>query len=127
MILDEELDGVIQREDFYDALEAYSVAGEKHKNVDGSPYYPFQNRTLFKLIIELQKKDISHVDMFNACDIDDSASVNIAEIKRFVEALSTEFNQKEIFSLMNFLDIDKNGVIEKDEFIRGMKKGEQSY
>ena len=91
MILDEELDGVIKREDYYDALEAYNVSGEKHKNVDGSPYYPFENRALFKLIIELQKKDISHIEIFNACDIDDNMRIDINELKKFVEGLSTAF------------------------------------
>lgn len=127
MILDEELEGVIHRQDYYDALEAYNVAGEKHKNTDGTPYYPFENRALFKLIIELQNKDISHIEMFNACDVNDDMRIQISELRRFVDSLSSHFSQKELFTIMNYLDIDKNGVVEKDEFIRSMKKGEQSY
>ena len=35
MILDEDMEGHITREELYDALEAYNVAGEKHRAIDG--------------------------------------------------------------------------------------------
>ena len=28
---------------------------------------------------------------------------------------------------MNYLDIDKNGLVDKDEFLRQLTKGEQTY
>jgi hypothetical protein len=62
MILDEDIEGTITREEYYNALEAYNVSGEKHKSLDGfSVYYQFEYRTLFKLIVELRMKDISFV------------------------------------------------------------------
>ena len=56
--------------------------------------------------------------MFNACDVNDDSRVNIAEIRKFVEGLNPDFKQKEIHALMNYIDIDKNGIIDRDEFIR---------
>jgi Ca2+-binding EF-hand superfamily protein len=58
--------------------------------------------------------------MFNACDVNDDSRVEIGELKKFVEGLSGsgEFKIKEVYSLMNYLDIDKNGIIDKDEFLR---------
>jgi hypothetical protein len=39
MILDEDLEGSITKDEYYDALEAYTVSGEKHMSLDGSIYY----------------------------------------------------------------------------------------
>jgi len=54
------------------ALEAYGCSGERHHSMDGSSApQSFLNRCLFKLVTELQKKDISFVEVYNACDIND--------------------------------------------------------
>ena len=118
MILDEDMEGSITMDEYYSALEAYSVSGEKHKSPDGSLYHPFEHRCLFKLIAELQRKSISYIEMFNACDINDDHRIQIEELEKFVEGLSPDFKQKEIHALMNYLDIDKNGLVDKDEFLR---------
>lgn len=91
MILDEDMEGNITREEYYNALEAYCVSGEKHKSLDGSIYHPFEHKSLFKLIVELKKKNISFVEMFNACDVNDDTRVNILEISKFIEGLSPDF------------------------------------
>lgn len=62
--------------------------------------------------------------MFNACDVNDDEKVNILEIKNFIEGLSSNFKLKEIHALMNFIDIDKAGFIDKDSFIQIMTRGE---
>jgi len=91
MILDEDIEGTITREEYYNALEAYNISGEKHKSLDGSVYYQFEHKALFKLIAELRTKDITFTQMFNACDINDDARVNISEVRKFVEGLNPEF------------------------------------
>jgi Ca2+-binding EF-hand superfamily protein len=119
MILDEDIEGHITLEEFNNGLEAYCVSGERHKPLDGQAlYHPFEHRCLFKLITELNKKNITFLEMFNACDVNDDARVNLSEIRNFVEGLSPDFKQKEVHSLMNYLDIDKRGVINKDDFTR---------
>lgn len=80
MVLDEDLEGHISRDEFYNALEAYNVSGEKHKSLDGSIYHPFEHKILFKLIAELKRKDISYLEMFNSCDINDDTRVDIKEV-----------------------------------------------
>jgi Ca2+-binding EF-hand superfamily protein len=64
------------------------------------------------------------MEMFNACDINDDARLALSEVKKFVEGLSTDFTLKEVHALVNYLDIDKNGIIDKDDFLRQMTKGE---
>ena len=112
------MEGSITRDEYYNALEAYSVSGEKHKSFDGTIYHPFEYRCLFKLISVLRQKNISFLEMFNACDINDDSRVNILEITRFAEGISPDLKQKEIHALMNYLDIDKNKTVDKDEFLR---------
>lgn len=91
MILDEDMEGTITLEEYYDALEAYGVAGEKHKSSDGSVYHPFEHRALFKLVSELRKNNISNLEMFNACDVNDDSRIMISELSKFVEGLSPDF------------------------------------
>ncbi len=92
MILDEDIEGNITIEEYHNALEAYGVSGEKHKPMDGSAlYHPFEHRCLFKLITHLNKKGISFIEMFNACDINDDSRVNINEMRNFVEGLTPDF------------------------------------
>ena len=121
------MEGTVTREEFYNALEAYNVSGEKHKSLDGTVYHPFEHRVLFKLIVDLKKKDISYMEMFNACDVNEDTRVNIEEVRRFIEGLNPDFKIKELHALMNYLDIDKNGILDKDEFLRQLTKGEQTY
>mmetsp|Transcript_40469 Transcript_40469/g.38965 ORF Transcript_40469/g.38965 Transcript_40469/m.38965 type:complete len:107 (-) Transcript_40469:80-400(-) len=59
MILDEDVEGTITRDEYYNALEAYNISGEKHKTLDGAMYYQFEYRVLFKLIGELKLKQIT--------------------------------------------------------------------
>ena len=41
-----------------------------------------------------------------------------------MEGLSPDFKQKEIYALMNYIDIDKSGLIDRDEFLRQLARGE---
>lgn len=56
--------------------------------------------------------------MFNFCDINDDGRVNLGELRNFVESLSSDFKQKEIHALMGYVDIDKNGSLDREEFMR---------
>lgn len=70
------------------------------------------------MIAELKRKDISYLELFNSCDVNDDTRVNIKELQTFIESLSSDFRIKEIYALVNYLDIDKNGLLDKDEFLR---------
>jgi hypothetical protein len=48
----------------------------------------------------------------------------MTELKNFLTHLSAHIKLKELHVIMNFLDIDKNGIIEQDDFLRLMRKAE---
>jgi len=57
LILDEDMEGTISCEEYYNALEAYGVESERHYPLDGSDYYvPFTHRAMFKLIMILKDR-----------------------------------------------------------------------
>jgi len=75
----------------------------------------------------LKKKKFHRVEMFNACDINDDTRININEVKGFTSGLIPDILLKELHALMNYLDIDKNGLVDKDQFSRQLTRGEQTY
>jgi len=78
LILDEDMEGNITLEEYYDALEAYACAGEKHTALDGSDHYVnFQHRAVFKLLAILKDRRISHRELFRSCDVNDDKDVNL--------------------------------------------------
>jgi len=78
MILDEDIEGTITKEEYMNALEAYGCSGEIHLPMDGSVLtQTFQHRCLVKLLTELQKKDITYSEVYNACDVNDDERVNL--------------------------------------------------
>ncbi len=126
MILDEDIEGTISLEEYMNALEAYGCSGERHRSLDSGSVLSqsFQHRSLFKLITELQKKDITFLEMYNACDLEDDGKAQLSEVRNFIEGLSSDFKQKEVHALIAYLDIDGNGIITRDEYLRQMTKGE---
>ena len=120
MILDEDIEGTITLEEYMNALEAYGCSGERHtRSLDCQVLnQSFQHRCLFKLITELQKKDITFLEMYNACDLEDNGRAQLSEIRNFIEGLSSEFKQKEVHALIAYLDLDGNGIVTRDEYQR---------
>jgi Ca2+-binding EF-hand superfamily protein len=103
------------------------VSVERHKPLLSTlSSQPFEQRCIFKLIQELRKKAISFPEMFSACDISRDEKVTVSEMTKFVEGLTPNFKQKEIHAIMSFLDLNKNGIIEKNEFLKQLTKGEQT-
>ena len=55
VVVDEDMEGNITQEEFYNALEAYNQSGEKHYATDGSDYYvSYEHRAMFKLVSKRQ-------------------------------------------------------------------------
>eukprot|EP00347_Sterkiella_histriomuscorum_P015188 403357982 len=127
MILDEDMEGTITREEYYNALEAYNVTGEKHKSIDGSLYHSFEHKALFKLLEELNKKDINNQEMFNSCNIKCERFIQIKELQIFIEGLSPNFKQKETYAIINHLDIERKGTINQETFFKELSKAEILY
>lgn len=56
--------------------------------------------------------------MFNTCDTSGDGIVELGELENFVEALNVGLKTKEVHALLNFLDIDKNQKVNREEFLR---------
>lgn len=126
LIFDEDLEGNITLEEYQDALEAYNCSGEKHSAMDGSDsYLAFEHKALFKLIRILQERRMSHAELFRSCDINGDGQVNLKELEQFLNGFSPEFRQKDVHAIMNFFDLDKNGLCDEKEFMTQIKKAEK--
>lgn len=104
------MEGNITLQEYYNALEAYACTGEEHSNPDGSDYYsPFEHRSMFKLLTILKDRNISFIELFLSCDVNNDKEVSIRELQTVLSGLSPEFYEKDTQAIHNFLDIDKNG------------------
>jgi Ca2+-binding EF-hand superfamily protein len=111
LILDEDMEGNISLDEYYNALEAYSCTGEKHYATDGSDYYvSFEHKAMFKLLQILKDRNISYQELFRSCDVNDDKDVNIRELEAVLTGFSAEFYQKDCQAIHNFFDIDKNNT-----------------
>jgi hypothetical protein len=55
------MEGTITLEEYYNALEAYNCAGEKHYPYDGTDYYvSFEHKAMFKLLTILKDRRMSY-------------------------------------------------------------------
>ena len=96
LILDEDMEGTISLEEYYNALEAYGVESEKHYPLDGTDYYvPFTHRAMFKLIMILKDRGISYAELYRSCDVNNDGDVNIRELEAVLTGFSAEFYQKD--------------------------------
>ena len=103
------MEGNISLQEFYNALEAYNCAGEKHGPTDGSDYYvSFEHKSMFKLLSILVERNITYMELFRSCDVNNDQDVNIRELETVLQGLSNEFYQKDTQAIHNFFDIDKN-------------------
>ena len=75
--LDEDMEGNITLEEYYNALEAYNCSGEKHFPTDGSDYYcSFEHKAMFKLLTILMDRKITYQELFRSCDVNNDQDVN---------------------------------------------------
>jgi Ca2+-binding EF-hand superfamily protein len=128
LILDEDMEGNITLQEYYNALEAYGQGAEKHFAPDGSDYYvPFEHRAMFKLLQILNDRGISREELFRSCDVDGSGEVNIQELETVLQGLSAEFYQKDCQAIHNFFDIDRNNECSEAEFMAQIGKAERLH
>ena len=127
LILDEDMEGNITQEEFYNALEAYNQSGEKHYATDGSDYYvTYEHRAMFKLLAILKDRDIGYAQLFRACDVNDDKDVDLRELESVLTGFSAEFYQKDCQAIHNFFDIDKNNIVSESEFMNQIAKAERA-
>ena len=126
LILDEDMEGTIGLEEYYDALEAYNCSGEKHHALDGSGRsLHFEHKVLFKLLKVLKERKMTPAELFRSCDVDGAGQVNVKELESVLVGLSSEFRQKDVHVIRNFFDIDKSGHCFEQEFLERLRKVEK--
>ena len=78
LILDENLEGNISLEEYYNALEAYGVSAEQHL-VD-SDGIAFEQKSMFKLLDILNERGISQHELFSMCDVSGDGVISVNEL-----------------------------------------------
>lgn len=86
------MEGVINLQEYQDALEVYNCSGEDHAAVDGSEFYvSAEHRSVFKLLSILKDKGISPTDLMKTLGLDKYKKVNLSNLENVLFTMSPEF------------------------------------
>lgn len=113
-ILDEDLSGKLEHQEFYEVLAAYRVISDTSK-VKG-----YSKQVLNKLVETLQSRDIQPEALFRSCDADDDGNISTQEL--FNLTLTLGLKKREVVALMDILDSDGTQSISKEEFFKRFDK-----
>lgn len=122
-ILDEDLSGKLEVNEFYNCLAAYKAASENHRNNSRS----YEQEILVRFMGIINRRNIDPADIFNMCDTSNDGIITLKELEKFFLGMNVGFQEKEIRSLMAVLDVDNSGEISKDEFFKHMNIGYQAF
>ena len=126
LILDEDMEGTITLEEFYNAIEAYNCSGENHIPTDGSEFYvSFQDKAMLKLLKILKERNISYQELMRTLDVNNDGNLNFRELEFVLTGLSAEFYQKDTQAIHNFFDINENNICSEQEFMGQYNKAER--
>ena len=118
-ILDEDLSGKLESQEFYETLAAYQVI------TDSSQVKGYSGQVLNKFLSLIKENSMRAEEVFNSCDRDNSQSIELAELGKVCQALG--MLKRESMVLMDLLDVDGNGVVSKTEFLRKIKDEESLF
>ncbi|OMJ90793.1 hypothetical protein SteCoe_6773 [Stentor coeruleus] len=118
-IIDEDNTGILTSEDYYNTLIAYNIQTEDLKTIQEK----LKEQVLVKYIKSLKSKNIDPLHVFSLCDIDYSGCISLIELDKYVKLLDLRLKDKEIYVLMELLDINGNGEISKQEYVLYMDNG----
>ena len=120
--MDEDNNGIINISEYYNALEAYNCRGEVIGPFDDDPSnLKFEHQALFRLVKILRERNLAFEELFKKADTSGDGLIDLLELKAFLDDFGG-FQEKELHSIKNYLDIDKDGSIDKKEFLIQMKK-----
>ncbi|CAG9329641.1 unnamed protein product [Blepharisma stoltei] len=122
-ILDEDISGNIEANEFYNCLAAYKVSTENHRTNART----YEQEVLVRFIGVINRRGIDPEDIFNMCDTSNSGLVYPRDLEKCLMGMNIKFQQKEIRSLMNIFDADNSGEISRNEFLRHMNVGNQAF
>ena len=82
---------------------------------------------MLKFIKILDSREIEPVEIFNLCDIDNSGTISLSELERYLFGLKVGFQKKEIHAIITKLDADKSGDLTLEEFKKHLERGMQFF
>lgn len=128
LALDEDMEGEITLEEYCNALVVYGCSTEQHSGAAGGQCAcRFEQRALFKLLSLLAERHISAQEFFNGCDADRDGVVQLEEMEEYLLSLSADLQQKEIYAVHSFFDLNKDGLCLEKEYKTQMSKAQRLY
>ncbi|OMJ88312.1 hypothetical protein SteCoe_9816 [Stentor coeruleus] len=109
-ILDEDLSGKLESQEFYETLAAYNLLSDKSK----AQSYSQKVANKFQNI--LKDRQLDPTALFNACDKNQDGVISLIELRSLAQSIGMK--KREAIALMDILDTDQSGTLKKDEFLR---------
>lgn len=127
-IFDEDINGYICIEEYYNTLYAYNCLGEVTQGFDEDiNCLSYTTNCVYKLVQLLEEKKIGNDELFALIDTDGSGTIDTIEMKLALKSFDI-FTEKELFSIRNYFNVDKNGEeIGYDEFLELLKQAQNIY
>ncbi|CAG9318525.1 unnamed protein product [Blepharisma stoltei] len=123
LILDEDCNGTIEANEFYEALSAFKVETEKQRKSNKT----YEQETLMRFINAMNSKNIEPSELFNLCDTDNSGKISLEELEKLIRSMNIGFKIKDFHALVTFLDTDKSGELSREEFLKHVGKAVQYF
>lgn len=118
-ILDQDLSGKLESQEFYETLAAYRVIS------DTSIIKGYNSQVLSKLQNIMKEKSLSPEDLFRSCDLDNSNTIETKELEKVLKGLG--LFKREILIIDDIMEKNDSGFIEKSEFLRKIKAEESFF
>lgn len=110
-IFDEDINGTISIEEYYNTLYAYNCLGEMAQgknNESNNNGMSYTTNCVYKLVQVLKERNIPNDKLFQLIDKDGSGTIDPFEMKLALKSFG-QFNEKELFSIRNYFNVDNNG------------------
>ena len=117
-ILDDDMSGKLENQEFYETLAAYRVIS------DTSRVKGLSRQVLQRFLESVNSRDLDPESIFNSCDVNGDGRVSVEELGKLSKSMGMK--KREILVLMEVLDSDHSGLITKEEFLRYFTVAEQS-
>jgi Ca2+-binding EF-hand superfamily protein len=118
-ILDEDLSGKLESQEFYEILAAYQVISDTSK-VKG-----YSRQVLDKFLQLMKERGVTSEALFNSCGPDEKDTVNLEELRKVCSGFG--LIKRELMVLVDLLDVDGNGVINRHEFMTKLREEESLF
>ena len=76
----------------------------------------FKNLPIIRFVRILREKNTQTDKLFDQADKDGGGNIDLLELKDCLK-LHGGFTEKELYSIMKYMDVDGDGTIDKKEFI----------